>query len=249
MIQLKADLSELNNKIARFAQATGRAAEDIARQAMKSMVRFAIDYTPPGSASSTGLAAKRRGEAAVTRDLHLMGFEPVQIKGRKVYTDTFWGHKLKKRLVIPTKINPKFADPDAIHKARLLASKKPGRRGVASRGGKQAWYVDKRLFAALKTRLFGEVGRLASGWVRAAKQLGMNVPAWIARHSETFGRGTDVRTRVVNHVVTLTVVNSFPDTANDVYEDTIRRVPYWTFYATENLDRQLRAKLAGAWGK
>ena len=237
MLTVRVDDSQLQRKIAQLAVVKNITIKDQTRQAFKSLLKYAVDYTPPGSQGATGSRAKIKGEQAVDRDLNRMGLEPVQIKGKKVYKTTFWGHKLSQPLEIPTKINPRFADPEAIRKTRL--AHKHGSR--VTRGQKQAFYVDERLFKPMRNRLIREVGRLASGWVVACNQLGVKVPAWIARHSETFGRGTPVIITETKTKLTMQVTNRFPEGTLQagIVADMQRRIEIFRGYVINNLQRQL----------
>jgi hypothetical protein len=238
MATVRIDDSQLQAKIAQWSLLTGRTVEQETRTALKGMVRDAIAYTPPGSQGASGSAAKKQGEGAILRDLSRMGFIPVKIKGKKVYNTTFWGHKLSHPpLNIPTKLNPKFADPEGFRKSRL--ANKHGR--TVTRGGAQAFYVDQKLFNPMRQRLIQEVGRLASGWVNAANQLGVPVPAWISRHSETFARGTPVIIEKVNDKLTMRVTNRFPEGTEQsgIAADMIRRIDSLRVLALNRLQRQI----------
>lgn len=238
---------QLTAKIHEFVAATGRAVKEVTREAIKGMVKDALTYTPPGSSDArSAKKAQQAGEGAVMRDLNLMGFAPVPIKGYKEYKDTFWGHKLKAPLRIKTKLNPKFDDPLAIHKARIAAAR--GRGGRVTRGGKQAWYVPLNKYRALQLNLLFHVGRLASGWVPAALELGINVPKFIKRHGGA-DRGTTVKIQANGDRVTMTVVNHFPDTASDIAADVERRIERFKQYRINAFSRQLKAKLSGVWKK
>jgi hypothetical protein len=223
MLTVRVDDSQLQRKIAQWSVITGRTIKEETRTVFKGMVRDAIKYTPPGSQNNTGSRAKQFGELAISRDLWRMGFRPAkksllalgpaglaiveQLGGEKVYTKTFWGHTLKNPpLIIPIKPNPKFSNPEAFRRARL-ASKHGGR---VSRGGRQPFYVSAERFTPMRDRLILEVGRLASGWVNAANQLGVPVPAWISRHSETFNRGTQLIITETKNRITMRVTNTFP---------------------------------------
>lgn len=234
---VRVDDSQLQQKIAQWRAITGRAAKEETRTALKGMLRDAINYTPPGSQGVTGTAAKRQGEQAVLRDLNRMGFQPVTIKGKKVYSTTFWGHKLTQPLEIKTKLNPRFADPEAIRRDRL--AHKHGR--TVTRGQKQPWYVDKKLFNPMRDRVVKEVGRLASGWVNAAYQLGVPVPAWIERHAETFSRGSPVIISETSTKIQMRIVNTFPEGTEQagIVSDMQRRVQQFRFYALQRLQRQI----------
>lgn len=217
MISLKVELDGLNNSINRFAVATGRARDDVATQAMRGMIRYALEQTPPGGGGNSGKAAQRAGEGAITRDLKKMGFRPVTLKGKRPE-------------------NPIYADPDTYHRDYLAGHAK-----------RMLFFVDQNKFNAMVKRLYAEVGRVASGWLMAAIETGISAPAWIMRHLGE-GRG-DVSRKDVNNVTTLTATNHVPDTATGVASELERRKAYWARYARGDLDRQLHAKLAGAWGR
>jgi hypothetical protein len=226
-----------------FAAATNRTVPDITRQAMKGMVRYAIDLTPPAGSGRSGKEAQRVGELAITRDLGLMGFAPVTLKGFREIK-VVYGHVLVHPVRVKTKENPKFADPEAHRRARLSSL----HSGRATRGGKQAFYVDRRKFQPMLKRLLAEVGRVASGWVPAARELGVPVPAWIARHGGS-DRGTTVEQVSEGSKLSLRVTNHFPEGAGKVYEDTLRHIDSIKGYVANDFRRQLEAKMKGLWGK
>ena len=218
MLTVRVDDSQLQRKIAQWSLITGRTIKEETRTAFKGMVRDAINYTPPGSQGSTGQRAKVKGEQAIDRDLDRMGFVPVKIKGKR-------------------KLNPKFSDPEGFRKQRL--AHKHG--GAVTRGGKQPFFVDENLFKPMRERLRKEVGRLASGYVNAANQLGVPVPAWIARHSETFNRGTPVIITETNNKLTMRVTNSFPEGTEQagIVADMLRRIEFLKRNAVNRLQRQI----------
>lgn len=222
---------QLQSAIVQMSRATGRTVKEETRTALKGMVRDALAYTPPASSSNTGKDAEKAGRAAIARDLRAMGFAPRVLKGHRTITMAF-GHPIKP-VTVPTKENPKFVDPDAFHDARL--GSKHG--GKVTRGGAQAFYVSKQKFNAMITRLFNEIGRLASGWVAAADELGVPVPAWIARHGG--GRGTNVQVVEDENKITLRVVNHFPDNASGEAAEMIRRIAFLKTAAIGRLKRQL----------
>jgi hypothetical protein len=233
----------LSRHIEDFAAATNRTVPDVSRQAMKGMVRYAIDLTPPATGGANK-AAQRAGERTITRDLGLMGFEPVTLKGHRDIKVVF-GHVLAHPVRVKTKENPKFADPEAFRRSRLSSL----HGGRPTRGGKQAFYVARSKFNAMQKRLFAEVGRLASGWVPAARELGVSVPAWIARHGGA-DRGTTVEQVSEGSKLSLRVTNHFPDTVpNKIYDDTLRRIEAIKGYVANGFRRQLEARMKGLWGK
>lgn len=216
-ISLKVELDGLNRSINRFAVATGRTREDVATQAMRGMIRYALEQTPPAGGGNTGKAAQRAGESAINRDLNKMGFRPVELK-----------HKRKE--------NPLFEDPDTYHRDYL-----------EGRAKRMLFFADKTKVKTMVKRLYAEIGKLSSGWILAALETGVPVPAWIMRHFAE-GRGDVTRTDIRN-VTTLTAINHVPNKAAAVASELERRKAYWARYARGDLDRQLHAKLAGNWHK
>ncbi|HEY4282644.1 MAG TPA: hypothetical protein VGM62_06220 [Chthoniobacterales bacterium] len=132
--------------------------------------------------------------------------------------------------------NPLFADPDAFHRVYL-----------EGRAIKMLFFVDRNKFNTMVKRLFEEVGKLMSGWISAAVELNIPLTAWIYRHAGE-GRG-NVSKSLKQNITTLTATNHVPDKATGVYTDMLRRKAYWVRYAGFDLDRQLKAKLAGQWEK
>jgi len=112
-----------------------------------------IRYTPPGSKSVQGGEAKKRGDAALTRDI-MKVFVPVPVKGA-----------------------PKNVDLKMEHQSRR------GRGGrVSGRGeGKYGVIVaHSRLTAYVKERV-KKVGNLASGWSAGGSLWGIPMQAWQKR--------------------------------------------------------------------
>jgi hypothetical protein len=217
MISFKVEYSNLSGKINKFAVETGRTREDVCQQALKSMVRFAVNESPPASAGATGKDAQYQGQKKIEKDLDTMGFRPVDLTGKHPE-------------------NPLFADPDAYHHAYLEGN-----------AVKTLFFVARPKYKAMLARLFAEVGKLLSGWLPAAIELGIPVPAWVYRHAGE-GRGAVQLNRQAD-ITSMTAVNHVPDKASAVYTEMLRRKAYWVRYAAAGLDRQLKAKLAGAWGK
>jgi hypothetical protein len=123
-----------------------------------------MDITPPGSQGRVGMDAKRQGERAIDRDI-ARHFVPVKSTGQ----------------------GPRGESPKQYHRA-MFQFKKLGK--PLRRNRKQPYFVDANQLRALVRELKSHVGRLASGWLSAAQQLGVRAPAWISRHGT--GRGSIV---------------------------------------------------------
>lgn len=227
--------TRLQANIGAMSRATGKTLKEETGTVFKGMLRDAINITPPLNGKVSRGRGQRVGELSVTRDLNRMGFKPVEIKGRKVYNKTFWGHQLRQPLVIPTKENPKFADPDAIHVARLAA--KHG--GRVTRGGRQAWYVDRQKFNIMLKRLMLEVGSLASGWAAAALDFGLPVPPFIKRHW-ALGRGSQVQITETANKIRMRVTNHFPADADALAAQTQRQIDFIKRKSLRGLRDRLR---------
>lgn len=224
--------ARLQENITAMTRATGRTMKEESTTVLKGMVRDALLYNPPASAGATGSRAKAQGEIAISRDLGRMGFAPKEIKGFRIITKAFGRPIAPVR--VKTKENPAFAEPDVYHLERLRSK----RGGRVSRGRVQAFYVRKSKFTSMLRRLRSEIGRLASGWIPAARQLGVAIPAWIARH-EGSGRGTIVQVIETAHRIVLRVTNRFPDTAGNEAAEMRRRIQKLKEYAIGRLKRQL----------
>ena len=157
-------LGRLDSAIERLGGLMRGGIPEAARQAARGFVRRVVAVTPPASEGTTGLDARRQGEAKIDRELQRV-FVPVALKGKRPeqYPDVF-----------------------GIYQDQVLPRK--GKRGLSHRPLTQRFHVDQVKFDALRASLVGEVGFLAGGWNAAAETLGVPVPAWIARHGT--GHGT-----------------------------------------------------------
>lgn len=134
-----------------------RDSETFIKEQVRGFARLVIDFTPPSRGSVRGTAAKKSGEGAITRDVRDV-FQPAR---------------------------PKQVEVSSIAEMRSIM--KSSRR---SRGGKIRFVrhpqvkVSRQMLAAFIKRKKSAVGRLASGWLGAAKSLGkVSVAAWISRHN------------------------------------------------------------------
>ena len=188
------DFAPANAAIAKLVAATGREASEVVRQQSRLLLEDAIDLTPPNGGGVTGVAARKRGEAAIERDLTgARGlFVPVRIKGRRKMTTVF-GRKLKKAVFVPTTLQPYGDDPAPIYARRASKDRFSGNHGSLNsitRGQKAAYYVDKAKLAALRGKLRKKVGKLASGWLAGLHDLQAQAAPWIERHLANGSRGS-----------------------------------------------------------
>lgn len=245
---------ELNRAIIAKSVAIGSNLADEFKTQMVLLVRNVVNITPPASGKANK-GAYEAGIGAINRDLSFMGFVPVIIKEYRRISHVPAGN-IKGRPAIPipivavqTRMNPKFADPDAFHHARLIASGKPGRHGTASRGGKQAFYVARDKFLAMRKRLYLEIGKLAAPWLSGLRAINNGelpswVPAWISRHeADQIGRAHytfNFDPKLDKMFIHL--VNSMPSTADSVAADTQRRIESAKTYRINFIRRGLEGR-------
>src|ERR1043166_9390986 len=110
---------QLQRSVFQKARAIGRAFADEWKDQMILLVRQVIAHNPPSSGEKKFSAGEQVGRAAIARDLSLMGFVPVTIKGFRTITHVPAGNVKGRKAVaiapvtVATKLNPKFSDPDA----------------------------------------------------------------------------------------------------------------------------------------
>ncbi|HSV73463.1 MAG TPA: hypothetical protein VLH79_06865 [Chthonomonadales bacterium] len=204
-----------------WSRLTGQSIEKILRTSAKMTISNPrqgsglLQITPPSGGGMFGTMGKRQGEAAIDRDLAAV-FIPVQLK-----------HQRRERW-------PNVAE---IHSARFRSGSRFGKK--LTRGRAQAYYVDVVKLRALRRQLFARVGKLAAGWVPAARALGAAVPAWIARHGTA--RGTiSMRFSAPRYSIEMVCLAA----ANSPHEEMqFKNVPYAIRYATNNLTRQIAHRL------
>jgi hypothetical protein len=201
--------SGLQAKILQMSRATGRTVKEETRTAMKGMVKYVMDYTPPGSQKGTGSAAKQIGEAAITRDMGKL-FIPVTLKGKRP---------------------EKWPDPHALHRKAMAET-----GGAKLHRPLVQYYVDRAKITSLTNLLKPRVGMLAAGWRQGAETLGVAVPAWISRHA---GSGSPLLIAETANKITMGIVNHMPSTAAVIAAQTQRLVLSAKTAAIGKLKRQL----------
>lgn len=211
------DYSSLNRAFKNVERLSVEAARKAPMKTARAFVRRVVEITPPGSAGRTGLAARRQGERRIDADLKGI-FVPTILKGKRP---------------------EQWPDVEGIYEQFM--SQRKGRGGP--RLGKK-YFVDPRKLAALRAKLYGRVGFLAGGWNAAARELGVTLPAWIARHGTEHGAG---RILVDPDGIRILLTNAVTYSADvDGYA---RRVQAALDYVAAGMEREtevlLRLALAG----
>lgn len=237
---ITANDSALVAMVRRKVTELGLGLADEFRSQMRLLVRDVINITPPNSFKQKGKTGLEAGKASINRDLGFMGFVPVEIKGHRTITMAF-GHPIAP-VVVKTHINPKFADPDAFH-AQRLRRKLTMKRSRVSRGGLQAFYVDRNKYVAMRERLFDEIGKLASGWIGIAQELKVALPRWISRHAGSVRGAFTVNFDPDKGRFFIYAVNHFPGTSDArLVDDTRRRIEAAKGYRINAIRRGLEGR-------
>lgn len=163
-----------------------------------------INIIPPLGGGTRGKAGLQAGEASIDRDLFGI-FTPVSIKGTRSIDHLFGlQHPDVGRqppYVVPTV--EKHPNVHAIYHYRN-ARRKQGK--ALSRGQRQAYYVDRSKFEALRRELKSRVGWTGASWYVAALKAGLDprgVPAWIKRHTNADGMAF-ITVTATSYAITLT---------------------------------------------
>lgn len=214
----------LSPTIERYAETLGRTLAQTMRRAAKGINRRVLAITPPGSAGTTGAAARRQGQQRIARQMsHVLA--PVRLKGRRRITVVF-GRKIARPVFVKTRERV----PDvAAHYRRELRKNAAGTGLVLRNPGRKVW-VDVRKFEAELKRRQGAVGRLASGWAEGARVLEVPVQQWVARHGT--GRGA-IRLNVLTAQMGITVYNRTANLPGPLRAEMDRRI-----LAAVNLQRE-----------
>jgi len=152
--QIDLDTTKFQAALARFRTISKRSAEIVLREQARGTLRKIIDSTPPGGRNAQGQAAKKRGEAKVEGDIRKL-MEGVAAKQASGES--------------PAEV--------------LRNNRSKDGKGAVVGNVVQKIKVRKSDLAKLIRDKKRMVGFLASGWKSAATKLGINIPAWISRHS------------------------------------------------------------------
>lgn len=204
-----------------------------------------VDITPPASAGVFGVKAKKQGEAAVARDIYrvyatasqaMQAIKAVDPEAAK----TFWalfrtgdytaaGEILRNLGGRPFQVARSFAPFDN----GVLHQRFRGKKGRITRNRVTVVVTDAAELRTYVKKMQGRVGLLASGWLEAANELGVRLPAWVSRHGQGHGGvsielGADKMMIVISNKVKYGAAN-----------DLQRRVDYVMKYRKAALKRRL----------
>ncbi len=240
------DPSKLSAAIKRTGPLLRKNAEEMLAQVAKGFTKDIVAITPPGSAGVTGSAAKKQGEAAVSRD-YGRAFRVIDEKftqymfpltGQPAERESKWvaqvmsyvgsGRvgalgKLFADLGVKRTLNP--------HITKSLAdSMRSANTGKMRASDLYATFPGGSAEALKKAKK--NVGALAAGWLPAAVKYGVKLPAWVKGH-DTPGSAKEL-SAPGKFQITLENASRYVGNVGDYN----RRVESAMAYQTSKLERQ-----------
>jgi hypothetical protein len=189
---IEIDTREFMKAIKDWEQFSGKESETALRQQMRLLNKRLMDFTPPkaGTGEGTGVADKKAGEGAVSKDLSKI-FSGMSGSRLRMFMDKYPDARTSDGMpLFDVGIDPSF------HK------KFRNQRGRVKRDKNEVMIDGKRFFdrvhipktALNRYRKFiqGHVGKAKAGW-NAGKALfrSTGFPAWVTRHGTGQGRAQD----------------------------------------------------------
>jgi hypothetical protein len=194
----KVDIAPLMAKLKAIPGAMEEVIVPLVKQEARLFVRDVVKFTPPASAGTFGMQAKKQGEAAVARDIARIygtaskAYVDMALRDKKA-AQAFWKAIQANDLVKAREIMQKIGGA-RYSGTRSIAPFDGGvmherfrRRGKVERDRVMMLVTDPKQLKAYVKKMQGQVGLLASGWVRAARKLGQSLPAWVTRHGDRRG--------------------------------------------------------------
>lgn len=194
----KVDIAPLMAKLKAIPGAMEEVIVPLVKQEARLFVRDVVKFTPPASAGTFGMQAKKQGEAAVARDIARIygtaskAYVDMALRDKRA-AQAFWKAIQANDLVKAREIMQKIGGA-RYSGTRSIAPFDGGvmherfrRRGKVERDRVMMLVTDTKQLQAYVKKMQGQVGLLASGWVRAARKLGQSLPAWVTRHGDRRG--------------------------------------------------------------
>jgi hypothetical protein len=192
------DIAPLMAKLKAIPGAMEEVIVPLVKQEARLFVRDVVKFTPPASAGTFGMQAKKQGEAAVARDIARIygtaskAYVDMALRDKRA-AQAFWKAIQANDLVKAREIMQKIGGA-RYSGTRSIAPFDGGvmherfrRRGKVERDRVMMLVTDTKQLQAYVKKMQGQVGLLASGWVRAARKLGQSLPAWVTRHGDRRG--------------------------------------------------------------
>lgn len=194
----KVDIAPLLAKLKAIPGAMESVIVPLVKQEARLFVRDVVKITPPASAGVSGIKAKKQGESAVARDIARIygtaskAYVDMALRDKRV-AGAFWKAIQAGDLVRAKEIMQKVGGP-RYRGTQSIATFDGGvmherfrKQGRVNRDRVVMLVTDAKALRAYVKKMKGQVGLLASGWVRAARKLGQSLPAWVTRHGDRRG--------------------------------------------------------------
>jgi len=152
---METDIRQFQAMAAKLGNFSKRDGRTLMKEQARGVIRNLMDITPPSNGKTRGVAAKKRGEAAIASDV------------RNVFIGS----------------TPKNSEVSSMSEmANIMHTKRRGGNIRIKRAVKQTRAARSMITNFIKVKQKG-VGYLASGWASAARKVGkIRVPSWIGRH-------------------------------------------------------------------
>lgn len=170
------DTSAFSRALAAMRKTSKRDFQTLLREQARGVVRQIIAFTPPAQGKANS-EARKLGEKAVAASL-----ARILKTGSPDFIEFFERLDAGRRGALGYDYSRVLQKGDLASFHQRLRDQD----GRTERGGEAA-LVDKRAYQWFRKQTQARVGKLASGWNKAAERLGYSPPAWIRRHGT--GRG------------------------------------------------------------
>ena len=193
MISANVQLGPLLKKLRQVPRETAQIMSKAVTDDARGFVKDIMAVTPPAMGKAN-VEAKKRGEAAVARDIRKVYatpgklYEMIQTNAPKLAAP-FWAavkakdwqraNRLARSANVPEIIDL-GSDDGLVHQSRRKKGRVTGKQPSAG-------VQDVRYLKAYIKTMQARVGLLAAGFKPAALRLGASMPAWISRHSASIG--------------------------------------------------------------
>jgi hypothetical protein len=196
---IRFDTSNFSRALAQFRKLSQRDFETVLREQARGVVRNIIAFTPPARGKADS-GARKLGEKAVTASLARI-LKPGTPDFIAFFERVNGGPTARNRTLglIYSRVLEK-GDLDSFHQGHR------DNEGRTPKGAGNIALVERRAYQWFKKQVQARVGKLASGWNKAAARLGYSPPAWIRRHGNGRGdcelqlTGDDMRILISNEV-------------------------------------------------
>lgn len=248
MITASVDVTQVVAKLRKITPAVGKQMQKLVDQQVKLFISDPrgktgmVQLTPPSGNGATGTAAKKRGEAAVMRDI-----DKVYATASETYlaiaeqstaaASGFWFAIMHDDITEAQRIlsvaggrwrNIRIGEFDKSYHAKSRSKK----TGKVSRHVPAQVLLNHRALQKYIREKRKQVGYLASGWSSAASKFGASVPLWIRRHGGTSRHS--IKSGRNQYLVTLSSHVGFQQ------DRTRRRAQYALRYRINAIERRYR---------